>query len=90
MKRTIPVFVLPVLLPLAGCISNGNEDLTPDRQWTEPPTGLGTYGDLLTLFDDFIAFMKPIETDGIADYSDNLVEQKIVLMQQFWRWEPLN
>jgi len=41
-----------------------------------PPSGSGTYPDLLALYEEFGAFDQPEVVDGVADYSDAAIDRK--------------
>ncbi len=68
---------------LTGC---GNAVEEPEKdKFIEvgPPSGSGTYEDLIVLFDEFIEFRKPSENAGIPDYSDEEIERKKILILDY-------
>jgi len=75
---------LILLIYLVGCTASVDNEQVPELELAVgPPTGSGTYDDLLTLFDEFLDFRKPSEINGIPDYSDEVIEQKKILMQEY-------
>lgn len=74
---------LVVLTTLLLCSSLAAVTISSHAKAAGKPDGVGSYDDLVVLFEDFVAWRDPTPADGIVDYSIDAVARQQVEMQRF-------
>ena len=73
---------LVVLTTLLLCSSLAAVTISSHAKAAGKPDGVGSYDDLVVLFEDFLAWRDPSSADGIVDYSTDAVARRQVEMQR--------
>jgi hypothetical protein len=73
MKR---FYLLLAIAFVAIACNDPNSNRTTTSSLASPPSGSGTYEDLVKLYTEFIEFKKPVEVDGVADYTAKRIKEQ--------------